>query len=252
MPAQNARQGSFGIGPWKWPAMVALLAAFFSLGRVTGAAQKRDDPVRLKNVATERFELRGADGKTAAVFEGGDKGGTTLTFFDKDHHPRLTIGLDAKGAPSIFFLGEDHKPRLTIATDAEGNEPAIHLCDDQGAPAISLSLVKGFGPGLSIGKVGGARASIGIGPNGSASIQLWDKRNRGRVTLSVVNEGPMLLFNDEQGGIRGAWRLLADGTPILSIHDSDAKPRLVVRTDPQGKPLIQFIDADNKVTREIK
>lgn len=252
MTARNVSRGSFATSIWRWTAIVGLLAAFFSLGRFTGAAQKQDDHVRLKHVTTDRLEIRNGAGKQVVLFEGQAKDGTVLTFLDKQQRPRLTIGLDAHGAPRIFFIRENHTPSLTISTDSEGSDPAIHLIDDQGNPELSLSITKGFGPGLSIGKVGHARVAVGVSPDGTSSIHLVDQENKQRVAAFVAKDGPALLFYDEKGGLRGEWRLLGDGTPLMSLRDQGSKPRLVVRTDAQGKPLIQVTDPETNTTREIK
>ena len=252
MTIREVSLGSSATSTWRWTAMVALLAAFFSLGRLTGAAQKPDDHVRLKHVTTERLEIKNGSGKQVAIFEGQAKEGTLLTFLDKQQRPRLTIGLDAHGAPRIFFIRENHIPSLTISTDSEGSDPTIDLLDDQGVPEMVLSIVKGFGPELSIGKPGHARVAAGVSPDGTSSIHLVDKDNKQRIAAFVTKDGPALLLYDEKGGLRGEWRLLGDGSPLMSLRDQGSKPQLVVRTDAQGKPLIQVIDPVTNTTREIK
>ena len=69
---------------------------------------------------------------------------------------------------------------------------------------------------------------------------------------SVTNNEPTIALMGDNGSPRALWRVLADGSASLAFSGSQGQQRLVIATDKEGRPSIRFIDANNKVVKELK
>lgn len=239
---------------FRWPLMMAIAALIFSIGHGAGAYQKEEEILKTRMISAEKFEVRGPDGKLRASLAQGKNEGAILSFYDESGRSRLIIGTDAKGTPSISFLNDKDKgaPKMLLSVDPNDGTPQIILFDDHGAPTVHLGLVKGFGPDLSLGKVGQGRISLYVTEKGDAAIQLLDPKNHPRLSLSVADAGPSISLLDDNQAVRATWRVLPDGTPDFSLSDRHSRERLVVTTDKDGRPSIRFVDPDTKTFRELR
>ena|ERR1035441_9324327 len=113
----------------RWTLLALALAVFFSMGHFAGAYQKEKEEQQLKakTIISEKFEIRGPDNTLRASLTRGREGEVYLLFFDKAHHTRLTVGLDAQGSPSISFFDEQIAHRMSLALDSENGTPQIIL-----------------------------------------------------------------------------------------------------------------------------
>jgi hypothetical protein len=228
-----------------------VLAIFFSLGHLAGAVQKEQQFLKTKVVIAERYELRTPDGKLAASLGTGAQKQTLLSFFDQQGTARLALGITKDGKPGVFLTGANGLPRLSLVAGPGRDDPAIALCDDQGTPAVTLSLVKGVGPTLTIGRTGRKSIALNVSKEGSSSIAFYDDAGKSRILLANPDEGPQVTFFDNDTRMRASLKLDADGSPKLILYDGNGKERLVAQTDKQGRPSIRFIDPANDMVKEL-
>jgi hypothetical protein len=223
---------------------VAASVAFFAIGHFAGASQNEQAFLKARSISARKLEIRRADNKVAARLAEDRNGANRLTFFDNKGRARLELGLSQDGAPSILLLGEDMRQKIGISMGEATEAPTVFLCDDSGNHAISLTVHKGLGPSLVVGAPGRAGVSMGASPDGSAFVDLADKTNRARVTLSVDNEVAGLSIMDSDHLIRASLRVVKDGRPAFSLYDVKQRERLIVATDADGKPSIRIVDPD--------
>ncbi len=203
-------------------------------------------------IEAEKYQLRGSDGKLAATFSVQPDGQVTMSFLDQSGNIRLAVGLDEKRAPHISFFGPERVRRMRLTLDQNNGAPSVLLFDDGGKPGISLDIDPSFGPRLTIGKTDQGRIEAGVFVDGSPRIQLWDQKNRSRMSLNLLNDVPMITLTDDKRMIRSSWMLSRDGSPSFSLYDEKQRPRLVVMTDKDGKPLIRFVNPDGQAIRELR
>ena len=235
-----------------WPLLLLVISLFFALGHFAGATQKEDEILRAKSILSERFEVRGGNGKTLASLSRGQKGDVLLSFFDKSAFPRLLVGLDADGVPIVSFIGEGHKPRMILSLAKSDWAPQISLSDQHGEPTISLGSGDDLGTSLMVGKRGQGQISVAVSKDGVPAINVLDKKNNPQIMLSVLDGGPVILLFDSERNVRSAWSVSADGSARLVILDKKSKERLSVMADREGKPSIRFIDPDQNTFKELK
>jgi hypothetical protein len=228
----------------RWLYFTLALTGFFAMGHFAGASQKEKSLLKAQSISAEKYELRRTDGKVGARLAQDRRGATRLTFFDQRGLSRLEVGLTEQGAPSIMLLGEDERPKIGLAVDAVKGDPQLFLCDDSGDHVISLAASKGLGPNMTIGRVRRGGVSVGVLPDGSASVDLTDTSNQARISLSVDEETAGISFADKDHRLRACLRVLKDGSPAFSLYDRNQRERLIVHTDKDGKPSIRLIDPD--------
>jgi hypothetical protein len=230
---------------------ILVIGVYASIGHFAAAQRKESDVLKTDYVFAERFELRGADGKLGASLSLTAEGRPVLSFFDETGHPRLTIGLDAKASPGISFFGKNNDLKMSLFVEASDAMPHVALFDERGHVAIGLGVTKGLGPGIEVGQAGHGRASIGVSEEGSPSIELWDDKNSPRVSLSLVDQCPVIALMDSGRVVRAKWNVGSDGSASFSLFDRNKKERLVVQTDKDGKPAVRFVHAVNAAFKEL-
>jgi hypothetical protein len=123
---------------------------------------------------------------------------------------------------------------------------------------VGAALVVGFGrggiPGITPGVVEarsfvvrdpahGARAALGIMPDGSLRLTLSDASGRARAKLGVLDDGSAaLVFSDSAGTARAVLGVLGDGTTNLVLADSLGRGRTVLGLAVNGSSTLAFSD----------
>ncbi len=249
--AESARPAS--AGRWRryvWTSL--LLGGIFAIGHLAGAAQKEQEILRAEQMEAERFELRGPDDVLRAALFKGARGEAYLSFFGKDGKARLSLGIGDDGLPSISLYDNNNKRKMGFSIDPEGGNPQLVLLDDSGEPAVHLGVRKDSGPDVTVGRKGKGRVSIALSQNAEPSIQVLDERGDPRVALGLSNGLPSISLMAGKNVLRSSWRVLADGSAAFAFHDGNAKERLVIKVDRDGKPSIRVIDPAAGTEREIK
>jgi hypothetical protein len=103
-----------------------------------------------------------------------------------------------------------------------------------------------------VGARGKGRVSIFLTEAGEPSIQVLDERGDPRIALGVTGDVPSISLMAGKNVLRSSWRVLADGSAAFSLYDRDARQRLLIQVDADGKPSLQFIDPVARTTREVK
>lgn len=241
--------------PGRWRRYVwmgLLLVGIFAIGHLAGAAQKQQEILKADRIQAERFEVRGPDNVLRAAFFKGAKGEACLSFFDKDGKTRLSLGIGDDGLPSLSMYDNNKKMKLGLSIDHEGGNPQLVLLDDSGEPAIHLGVRKDSGPDVTVGRKGKGRVSISLSKAGEPSLQVQDEQGDPRVALGLSGGLPSISLMAGKNVLRSSWRVHADGSAAFAIHDGNAKQRLVIGVDRDGKPSIRFIDPAAGTEREIK
>ncbi len=237
---------------WQWPLLTLIVAAFFAMGHRAGAVQKEQEMLKFKTISAETFEVRGPDNKLRASLFRGPRGEALLSFFDQDGRSRLSLGINSKGTPIISLLDDKQAQKMSLSLDSEDGTPQIILFDGDNEAALHLGITKGFGPDISVGKQGQGRVSIFVTKEGSPAVQLVDPKGDPRISAGVFDDGPSISLLGDDRVVQAIWRVLPDGSASFSLSDRQARQRLVVMTDKQGKPSIRFIDPDRNQSREIR
>jgi hypothetical protein len=95
---------------------------------------------------------------------------------------------------------------------------------------------------------GRMRATLGLGPEGSAGLVVYDASGTGRAVVDVGADGtPELGFADRAGITRATLRLLLDGSAGFVINDNAGVARAGVAMVPDGSPLIYLYSKDGTV-----
>lgn len=236
----------------RWPLLMLIVVAFFSMGHLAGAYQKDQEILRIKSIAADRFEVRDPDDKLKSSLSQGPAGETYLSFFDQKGGLRLSMGIGPKGTPVISFFDDKSAMRMGLSLDANDSTPQIVLFDGQNEPALHLGITKGFGPSMSVGRPGQGRVSISATDGGSPAIQIVDSKSNPRISLDLSdNDKPVISMIGDNRVVRASWRIHTDGSVIFSMSDPKARQRLVLMTDKNGKPSIRFIDPDKNEARDL-
>ena len=103
----------------KWPLFLLSMFVFFSMGHLAGGFQKEQDILKAKAIVAEGYELRGPDGKPAALLHLTPQGQGELSFLDDTGRPRIEVGFDGLGSPGVRLLGPDRHLRASLAVDRQ-------------------------------------------------------------------------------------------------------------------------------------
>jgi len=239
------------VAPYRWPLFLFSLLVFFSMGHLAGAFQKEQEILRAKEIASERFELLGPGGKTAALLRLNPRGQGELTIFDEKADPRVEIGFDAQGSPGVRLLGTDHRVRASLLIDGQTGAPRLDFIDDKGNSALKLEISPRFGPIVVVGSKLQNRINIGISKGGSPRITMWDQRFP-RISMSIIQGQPSINLTDTDNVARSTWKVGEDGSPSFSLRDRDDKDRVVMSIDNDEDAALRFLDAAGKTVKELR
>lgn len=93
---------------------------------------------------------------------------------------------------------------------------------------------------------GSTAGAFGTNEAGAVNLVVIDRQNRARATLGVNAEGnPALVLISPSGRQRVTLADSPSGSAIL-IFDGDGKARLAASVDTQGRPTIEYRDAQGK------
>jgi hypothetical protein len=172
-------------------------------------------PVQTLRVALTReassISLNDAKGKQVRISLFDDASGITLT--DGRGRNRLALALDDEGLPTLLLRDAHATARLELGLI--GDDPFLALRDGDASPRIQLSHT--------------AERS---------ALLFVDKEERGRASLGVAAEGPLLHLAAGQGHVS-----LGAPPGVLEIRDANGalQSELIVGAD--GMPRLEFYDS---------
>lgn len=123
----------------------------------------------------------------------------------------------------------------------------LELVDDEGEVRAVMGAESGDNVGLSLfGSNGADRLSLGIHPDGSATLALQDEEGRERIKFSASSSGPVINIKDEEGNPRAQLQVQSNGDSHLMLVDQNQKPRLTIGQigSKSGAPFITFDDEE--------
>lgn len=89
---------------------------------------------------------------------------------------------------------------------------------------------------------GRVRATLGMHPDGSPSLWLFDEEGESRVEIDLLGGCPNLTLRDESGEGRAALSLGAGGSPDLALYDDKGEARATLAIHPDGSPILGLYD----------
>jgi hypothetical protein len=147
-----------------------------------------------------------------------------FTLVDRQGSCRGSLGLSADGSPALFLYDQRAQPRVELVLEAGG--------------AANLKLQDGEGE---------VTAWLSVGANGSPSLYLRGAAHQQRLThghaeLCVDARGcPMLSLHDRNGKPRVLLSLgEQDGTPSLSFSEASGELRVLLSGDPDRGSLLLY------------
>lgn len=146
---------------------------------------------------------------------------------DADGRLRGSFALLENGEPSFSLYSRDDVERVNIAL-AQNETGVMSIHDRKGTPVLLLGMDAKFSPGLRI---------------------LRSQDDRPRMLLTAVDGGPVsLMLGDAQGRMRAYLGLTDGGLPSLAIQNESRGDVSVLRQQPNGKAVLEFLDGKGKPT----
>jgi hypothetical protein len=95
---------------------------------------------------------------------------------------------------------------------------------------------------------GHERAALGLNPDGSPILQLYDKQGKARAILGLTEEGrPSLNFFDDQGRGRLQGSESADGRMKVGIYLDETKSSISMSQEADGTPHFAAVKDDKVI-----
>ncbi len=191
-----------------------------------------------------KFVLKDVKGRNRAEL-GMHPEGAALVFLDSAGNSALSVGIHEEG-PGMILL--DSRERRIAALSSTATGPILTLYDANGMKRLNLS-VTGQGPALGLLGTGGeAKGAFGMTRNETCFLQLFGSHEHGGAQLFATADRATLRFLDSSDKTRAAFGLLEkEGSPGLTINDSNATARILLMMLPEG-PLLNTLDQNKKVT----
>jgi hypothetical protein len=228
---------------------VALIVGMLSAGQFASATQKVEGVLKTKTVIAEKYELRGADGKTSAVLSREGTGQARLEFLDEKGGLRLAVGMWPGGTPGITMFDDKTNQRLSIGMNLKEKATYLYLFDAQKNVAMSLTMHEEGGPWVTIGGPEKGQVLIGLSEQGEPRVYLFAKKKEPRIGLELNDGAPAIMLYEK--GVRTVWKLKPDGSPVFSILDDQSRERLSIGAS-DDHPYIRFVDPDKKTFKDIR
>jgi hypothetical protein len=114
----------------------------------------------------------------------------------------------------------DPRGNVRLVVSADNGDPVMGLLDRSGNPRVALALASDGSGGIALlDRAGQNRASLGIESNDVAKLLI--KSPQGTAAGLGAGPDPMsaLVFMDQQGALRVALGLTADGSEALAFTD---------------------------------
>jgi hypothetical protein len=94
---------------------------------------------------------------------------------------------------------------------------------------------------------GRVRATLGLLPDGSPSLELTDEQGKTRAQLSLYSDGsPYLGLQDAKLMPHAMLGVRSDGSPYLGLQDAKLKTRAELSLDSGGRPSLALSDEQGK------
>ena len=168
---------------------------------VLGAAGSRHADAQPGEIQAQLRTLVGRNGTPRLVLGetavAGLAGAGLVVLGQDGRTPRFALGESAEGPAGLIVFGSDGTPRIELAEDAEGG---VGLTGRDRTGAIRFEMFY-TGEDFVAVRVRDHEAKIKAAmfqtDNGGSALSLRDARSVARTQLQVGDEGPQLLFMDE-------------------------------------------------------
>jgi hypothetical protein len=170
------------------------MALMIGIGLVTQAYGSKTE----KQIRSNSFVLEDANGKArAALSMVKDK--PALVLLDEKGMARAQLGINELGARFALF-DEKGIARAQLGMNELG--PRFVLFDEKGMARTQLGMNE-LGPGFVLfDEKGIARSQLGMNKYGNPEMDLFNKKSKSQVVLSIGNTGAAgLILGDEEGRI---------------------------------------------------
>ena len=223
--------------------LVASLCAGMLAGLLFGSHADAQGPAV---VTTPQLNLVDGSGVLRGVLSAEDGNGlTSLALYDADGRVRGVFGVERDGAPVVRLSDATGQDRL----DARLSGEDMHLVvGDSRQRHVLIASVAGT-PLLSLADGGRRRAQLHLGDDGEPSLVLFGREGQWSAAITVDSgDTPLVTLYDD-----GRPRLtLGVVQQAVVVNFSDAsQPRLVMGVADNGRPSINFLNANGEVVQEL-
>ena len=197
-------------------------------------------------VTTPQLNLVDGSGVLRGVLSAEDGNGlTSLAFYDADGHVRGVFGVERDGAPVVRLSDATGQDRLGARLS---NEDVHLVVGDSRERHVLISSVAGT-PLLSLADGGRRRAQLHLGDDGEPSFVLFGREGKRSATITVDSgDRPLVTLYDE-GGPRLTLGVVQQAV-VVNFSDA-SQPRLVMGVADNGRPSINFLNANGEVVQEL-
>ena len=197
-------------------------------------------------VTTPQLNLVDGSGVLRGVLSADDGTGlTSLALYDADGRVRGVFGVGRDGAPVVRLSDATGQDRLGAWLL---NEDVHLVVGDDRQRHVLISSVAGT-PLLSLADGGRRRAQLHLGEDGEPSLVLFGREGQRSAAITVDSgDTPLVTLYDD-----GRPRLtLGVVQQAVVVNFSDAsQPRLVMGVADNGRPSINFLNANGEVIQEL-
>ena len=185
-------------------------------------------------------------GRLRGVLAGSDERGlASIAWYDAAGQVRSLSGIERDGTPVVQLFDAAGQPRLAASVDGE---TAMIVAGARGAGQGYFGAVGGA-PLLTLGDGTRNRLQLLLSQEGRPRAVLSDGAGRQSIGLSVGSD------DMPQVGLAAAGRLralftVARNAAVINLLDAD-RPRLVLGVAENGRPSVNFLDAEGGVAVEI-
>ena len=154
-------------------------------------------------VEAKEFVLVGPNGERRGIFQVNDQGTAAIYLNDENGKQRTELTVTAGGRASLGFYDAAGNQRVVVGEGASPqDETGIGVFSADGTQVASLSSTAAGEANITLydNKSGLARAGLGLAPDGSPALALFDQNGKDRAELHVTSAGrPGLALADENG-----------------------------------------------------
>jgi hypothetical protein len=159
---------------------------------------------------------------------------------DASGRVRIRLGISQSGAPMIN-LGNKEGQRIASLWEDDAGNPHFSLYDSSGTSRLDTTLAgEPRGTYINLYEPSSAgrkrRMMLGVTPNGSPMVALYDRQQKSRIICDVAPDGQysQQVLYDAQSRVREQTSVAADGLTIVRHAGPEGEDRQVLETSADG------------------
>ena len=197
-------------------------------------------------VTTTQVNLVDGAGRLRGVLAGSDERGlASIAWYDGAGQVRSLSGIEPDGTPVVQLFGASGRPSLVASV---AGEDAMLVVGARGVGQALVGAVQGV-PHVTLSDGARNRLQLRLGAGGLPRAVLTDAAGRESIALAVGSDDMPQLGLAAAGRLR-ALLTVAQNAAVLNLRDPE-RPRLVLGVAENGRPSVNFLNADGGLLMEI-